>query len=505
MLIHPKVDLKLSQDKFYYIACPAKLLGVNRMVFQATKSKIVCTIGPASKPKEVLEKMVEAGMDVARLNLSHEDHKSARKTFETLRSIDDTLPILFDLQGPKIRIGELEGRVDLATGNDFVLSTEEFVGDENRVSVSHQDLPQDVKIGDIIALNDGIVRLKVKAIKSSDIITQVTHGGPISSRKGINIPGIKLSCTVPTEEDLHDLDLAAELEPDLIALSFVTTCDDVKKLREIITANGPADAWIISKIEHTLAIQNFDEILKDSDGVMIARGDLGIEVPIEEVPILQKDLIRRANTWARPAIVATHMLESMTDEMIPTRAEVSDVAHAIMERADAVMLSGETAVGKHPVRAVEMMERIVRRTEKTITREDPLNITSPRRMIVEIIGNLTYNAVTLIPDKIGGIISATRTGYTARWISKFRPPTHIFAVTPDERVSRRLRLLWGVYPIMHQQDLDSVDDIVKESTKIVYDKGLVGMEQDIVFTSGVKMIPGRTNVVGVFHVKDLIK
>ena len=474
------------------------------MVFHETKSKIVCTIGPASKPKAVLEKMVEAGMDVARLNMSHEDRKSARKTFKTIRSVDDTLPILFDLQGPKIRVGELEGRVDLITGSELVLSTEEFVGDASRMSVSHEELPEDVKAGSVIALNDGIIRLKVKSIQKSEVVTDVVHGGPISSRKGVNIPGIKLSCAIPTEEDLRDLDLAAELEPDLFALSFVTDCEDVRKLREVITANGPADAWIISKIEHTLAVRNFDEILKESDGVMIARGDLGIEVPIEDVPILQKDLIRRANIWAKPAIVATHMLESMTEEMMPTRAEVSDVAHAIMERADAVMLSGETAVGHDPVAAVSMMERIVRRTEQTIVPEDPLEITSPRKMIVEIIGNMTYNAVALIPDKIGGIITATRSGYTARWISKFRPPCHIFAVTPDERVSRRLRLLWGVCPIKHVQHLDSVDDIIKESTQVVFEMGLIDKEKDIVFTSGVKMIPGRTNVVGVFHIKDLI-
>jgi pyruvate kinase len=474
------------------------------MVFHETKSKIVCTIGPASKSKEVLEKMVEAGMDVARLNLSHEDHKSARKTFETLRSVDDSLPILFDLQGPKIRIGEIDGRVDLATGAEFTLSIEDFVGDSNRSSVSYKELPQDVKKGDIIALNDGMVRLKVKKKGKTEVLTEVVHGGPISSRKGVNIPGIKLSCDVPTEEDLRNLDLAVELEPDLIALSFVTERDDVRKLREVITANGPEDAWIISKIEHTLAIKNFLEILKESDGVMIARGDLGIEVPIEEVPILQRDLIRKANIWGKPAIVATHMLESMTEESMPTRAEVSDVAHAIMERADAVMLSGETAMGHDPVGAVKMMERIVRRTEQTIPREDPLDITSPRRMIVEIVGNMVYNAVTLIPDKIGGIITATRTGYTARWISKFRPPCHIFAVTANQRVSRRLRLLWGVCPIKHEQHLDSVDDIVKESVQVVFDMGLIDKEKDIVFTSGVKMIPGRTNVVGVFHIKDLI-
>ena len=475
------------------------------MVFHETKSKIVCTIGPASKPRAVLEKMAEAGMDVARLNMSHEDRKSARKTFETIRSVDDTLPILFDLQGPKIRIGELDGRVDLVSGSEFTLSTEDFVGDASRVSVSYKELPQDVKVGDIIALNDGMVRLKVKSTQKVDVVTEVVHGGPISSRKGVNIPGIKLSADVPTEEDLINLELAADLEPDLIALSFVTSCDDVIKLREVIISNGPADAWIISKIEHTLAIKNFDEILKESDGVMIARGDLGIEVPIEEVPILQKDLIRRANIWAKPAIVATHMLESMTEEMMPTRAEVSDVAHAIMERADAVMLSGETAVGHDPVSAVAMMERIVRRTEQNITREDPLDFISPRKMIVEIIGNMAYSAVSLIPDKIGGIITATRTGYTARWISKFRPPTHIFAVTPDERVARRLRLLWGVCPIKHEQHLDSVDDIAKEATQVAYERGYVSKDKDIVFTSGVKTIPGRTNVVGVFHVRDLVE
>ena len=449
--------------------------------------------------------MVEAGMDVARLNMSHEDHETARQTFDTIRSIDDTLPILFDLQGPKIRLGELKSPVDLITGNELILSTEEFVGDEKRVSVSYEELPKDVKPGDVIALNDGIVRLKVKKVQKTDVITEVTHGGPISSRKGVNVPGIKLSREVPTEEDLRDLDLAAELEPDFIALSFVTSCDDVRRLREVITSNGPADAWIISKIEHKLGVKNFDEILKESDGVMIARGDLGIEVPIEEVPILQRDLIRRANIWAKPAIVATHMLESMTTELIPTRAEVSDVAHAIMERADAVMLSEETAVGHNPVATVAMMERIIKRTEQTIGRIDPLEITSPRKMIVEIIGNMTYNAVTLIPDKIDGIISATRTGYTARWISKFRPPTHIFAVTPDERGSRRLRLLWGVHPIRHEQELESVDDIVRESTRMLYDRGFVSKDKDIVFTSGVKMMPGRTNVTGLFHIRDLVE
>jgi pyruvate kinase len=474
------------------------------MVFLETKSKIVCTIGPASSSKEILEKMVEAGMDVARLNMSHEDHKTARKTFDTIRSIDDTLPILFDLQGPKIRLGELKAPVDLITGNELVLSTEEFIGDENRVSVSYAELPKDVKKDDIIAVNDGIVRLKVKEVQKTEVVTEVTHGGPISSRKGVNVPGIKLSSEVPTEEDLRDLDLAAELEPDFIALSFVTSCDDVHRLREVITSNGPADAWIISKIEHGLAIENFDEILKESDGVMVARGDLGIEVPIEEVPILQRELIRKTNIWAKPVIVATHMLESMTEELIPTRAEVSDVSNAITERADAVMLSGETAVGKYPVETVQMMERIIKRTEQTIGRIDPWDITSPRKMIVEIIGNMTYNAVTLIPDKIDGIISATRTGYTARWISKFRPPTHIFAVTPDVRVSRRLRMLWGVHPIRHEQELESVDDIVRESTRMLYDQGFISKEKDIVFTSGVKMMPGRTNVTGVFHVKDLL-
>ncbi|MFW9814251.1 MAG: pyruvate kinase [Candidatus Thorarchaeota archaeon] len=474
------------------------------MVLPETKSKIVCTIGPASKEKEVLERMIEAGMDVARLNMSHEDHPSAKKTFETIRSIDDSLPILFDLQGPKIRIGELSSPVELVTGNEFVLSTEEFVGDETRVSVSQDTIPKDVRKGTVITLNDGIVSLKVKRVKDTEVFTEITHGGPISSRKGLNIPGIKISCDVPTEEDLTDLDLAAELEPDLIALSFVTESRDIQRLRGVIKANGPSDAWIISKIEHTLAIKNFDEILRESDGVMIARGDLGIEVPIEEVPILQRDLIRRANIAAKPAIVATHMLESMTEEVMPTRAEVSDVAHAIMDRTDAVMLSGETAVGHNPVSAVQMMERIVRRTEQTLEREDPLKITSPRRTIVEIIGNMVYNAATLIPENVGGIITATRSGYTARWISKFRPPSSVFAVTPDERVLRRIRLLWGVCPILHRQDLGSVDDIVKESAQVVYDMGLISKEKDIVFTSGVKMIPGRTNVVGVFHVRDLV-
>ncbi len=474
------------------------------MVFDQTRSKIVCTIGPASRSKKVLEELVEAGMDVVRLNLSHEDHASARKTFDTIRSIDDRIPILFDLQGPKIRIGELKKPVTLATGQEFIISTEDFVGDETRVSISYKDLPHDVKQGDIIALNDGIIRLAVKRIEDTEVITEVTYGGPLSSRKGANIPGIKLSCKVPTEEDIKDLELAAQLEPDLIALSFVTDKEDIIKLREILDANGPKDAWVIPKIEHKLACQNFDEILKMSDGVMIARGDLGIEVPIEEVPILQRELIRRANIWAKPVIVATHMLESMIEEMIPTRAEVSDVAHAVLERADAVMLSGETAIGHDPVGAVTMMNRIIKRAEQVLPTEDPITMTSPQRMIVEIVGNLAYNAVNLIPDKVDGIITATRTGYTARWISKFRPPTSIYAVSADTRVARRLGLVWGVYPIMLEQERGSVDDLVKTATKYIYEQGFIHHDKDIVFTSGVQMIPGRTNVVGVFHIKDLV-
>ncbi|MBN2228006.1 MAG: pyruvate kinase [Candidatus Thorarchaeota archaeon] len=474
------------------------------MVFDTPNSKIVCTIGPASKSKEVLTKMIEAGMDVARLNLSHGDHDTVRTTFNTIRSIDDTVPILFDLQGPKIRIGEMTEPATLVSGSEFILSTDEFVGDGSRVSISYKDLPKDVKKGNIIALNDGIIRLRVKTIKKNDVITEVVHGGPISSRKGANIPGIKLSCKVPTTEDLRDLDLAAELEPDFIALSFVTEADDVKRLRWAMESRGLENASIISKIEHRLAIKNFDAILEASDGVMVARGDLGIEVPIEDVPILQRELIRKANMWAKPVIVATHMLESMTEEVVPTRAEVSDVAHAILERADAVMLSGETAVGIDPVGVVAMMDRIIKRAESVLPRKDPLEVTSPKKMIVEIIGNLAYSAVCLIPDNVEAIISATRSGYTARWISKFRPPVPVFAVTENVKVSRKCRLLWGVHPITHEQTLDNIDALAQESTRIVYDLGYIGKDKDIVFTSGVQMIPGRTNVVGVFHVKDLV-
>ena len=474
------------------------------MVYDAVKSKIVCTIGPASNSEEVLKKMIEEGMDVARLNMSHEDHKTAEATFDTIRSIDDTVAVLLDLQGPKIRIGEMEEPTTLVTGEEFVLSTEDFVGNKQRVSISHKQLPLDVKKGDIIALNDGIVRLSVNEVKGKEVITEVLHGGPISSRKGANIPGIKLSCQVPTKEDLSDLELAAELEPDYVALSFVTCADDVQRLRRSMDEKGLEGTPIISKIEHTLAIQNFDEILRDSDGVMIARGDLGIEVPLEEVPVLQRDLIRRANVWARPAIVATHMLESMTGEVVPTRAEVSDVAHAILDRADAVMLSGETAVGEFPVEAVTMMNKIIRRAEQILPKQDPLEVTSPKKMIVEIIGNLAYEAVNLIPDKVEAIVTSTRSGYTARWVSKFRPPVPIFGVTGDVRVARKLRLLWGVHPIRQDQDMENVDALVQATARAVYERGHISKDKDIVFTSGVKMIPGRTNVVGVFHVHDLV-
>ncbi|MHA2301724.1 MAG: pyruvate kinase, partial [Candidatus Thorarchaeota archaeon] len=360
------------------------------MTKKSTRTKIVCTIGPASKSKETLAKMIEAGMDVARLNLSHDTHSTHRKTFDKIRSIDSTIPILFDIQGPKTRIGELKEPVKLQTGAEFIISTKDFVGDSTRVSISHKELPEDIKPGDTIAINDGIVRLRVTDVDQTEIRTEVAHGGPISSRKGVNIPGIELSCRVPTEKDLKDLDLAAELEPDLIAISFVLDADDVKRVNEILKKNGPKNVDVISKIEHVSAVKNYDAILEESHGVMVARGDLGIEVPIEEVPILQRDLVRKANMWARAAIVATHMLESMTHEAIPTRAEVSDVAHAVFDRADAVMLSGESAVGHDPVAAVRMMDKIVGRAEKKITPVNPEDITSPKRLIVEIMGNLVY-------------------------------------------------------------------------------------------------------------------
>lgn len=443
-------------------------------------------------------------MDVARLNLSHDDHSTAKDTFERIRSIDDTLAIMFDLQGPKIRIGDLKAPVELQAGQRFVISIEDFIGDQTHVSISHKDLPHDVKPGDTIAINDGIVRLVVKKIRDPEVVTEVTHGGPISSKKGVNIPGIKLSCSIPTEKDLMDLDLAARLEPDFIALSFVIDPTDVKRVKEITSSNGPSSAGVISKIEHRLAVENYEEILNESDGVMVARGDLGIEVPIEDVPILQRDLIRRANMWAKPVIVATHMLESMTHETVPTRAEVSDVAHAIFDRADAVMLSGETAMGIDPVAAVDMMNRIITKAEKRITPVNPVDMTSPRKMIVEIIGNLVYNAVSLIPENIDGIITATRTGYTAKWISKFRPPADIFAVTHDPAVVRKLRLLWGVHPVQYYEDIDNVDDIIREAVRTIQKMGLISSDKDVVFTSGIRHIQGRTNLVGVFHVKDLI-
>ncbi|MHA2303171.1 MAG: pyruvate kinase [Candidatus Thorarchaeota archaeon] len=295
------------------------------------------------------------------------------------------------------------------------------------------------------------------------------------------------------------------MEPDLIAISFVLDADDVKRVNEIIKKNGPKNVDVISKIEHVSAVKNYDAILEESHGVMIARGDLGIEVPIEEVPILQRDLVRKANMWARAAIVATHMLESMTHEAIPTRAEVSDVAHAVFDRADAVMLSAESAVGHDPVAAVEMMDKIVRRAEKKITPVNPEDITSPKRLIVEIMGNLVYSAVALIPEIVDGIITATRSGFTARWISKFRPPADIYAVTRNPNVLRRLRLWWGVHPVLYEHEVDSVDDLVMEAVRVVHAKGLISEDKDVVFTSGVRHIPGRTNVVGLFHVNDLIQ
>ena len=458
------------------------------------KSKIVCTLGPASSSREVLSKMVDAGMDCARLNFSHGTHGEHRKEIDLVREVSDMIAIMCDIQGPKLRTGEMEKPVVLRQGERITLTSRDVTGNEKLVSVSYKRLPEEVKKGDKIFLNDGIIMLQVLEVCGEDIECEIIAGGDLSSRKGINVPSSGITMTIPTKKDEKDLRAISKMDVEYVAASFVGSGEDVKCVREILNARGESGIKIISKIERPVAIDNFDAILTASDGIMVARGDLGVEIRPEKVPEVQKELILKCNRESKPVIVATQMLESMIHQPVPTRAETNDVFNAVLDGADAVMLSGETSIGKYPVATVDIMNRIVENAENVMPKKDPDHYDSENQTIAEVLGHAVYTVVNEFRDqeKLDRvfILTITKGGHSARMISKYRPKVPTIAATPDKRVFRQLQLLWGVDTILFDIDArDSTETMIKKALSRAREDGYCVLDDYVITVSSSTFAP----------------
>ncbi|PEN14593.1 pyruvate kinase [Longibacter salinarum] len=473
------------------------------------RTKIVCTLGPASSDSETIENLIEAGMNVARMNFSHGSHDDHAERIHTVREAakrqGKTVTILQDLQGPKIRVGQMkDGSVMLDEGQTLVITPDPVEeGTAERVHIDYPTLAEDADIGGRILLDDGLLELKVTDIQGTDLITEVVEGGPLRSRKGVNLPNIRTSTPSLTEKDREDLKFGLSMDVDVVALSFVRERSDVEELLGLIEDAGN-NVSIVAKIEKPEAVRNIEEILEVVDGIMVARGDLGIEMPMEEVPSTQKMLISRSMATARPVITATQMLESMVDNPRPTRAEASDVANAVLDGSDAVMLSAETAVGTDPVRVVQAMTKIIRRAERHWTDfRQTLSMTPGHLERTEnVTESVSFTACRLAEQvNAAAICCLTNSGATARSIARHRPSMPIYAFTDNQRVVGQLGMLWGTqsFHIPFQQDTDQG---IARVHSILRDQGLVEPGSHVVITAGMPLpARGRTNMVHVSRVQ----
>jgi len=466
------------------------------------RTKIVATLGPASSSKEVLLSMIKAGVDVCRLNFSHGRQADHQKVIDTIREINKqyktNVGILADLQGPKIRIGLVkDGGVQLLNGSQIDITTNELIGDEQQIYITYQSFPKDVRPGEIILLDDGKIQMRVLATNNKDTVTcEVVHGGVLTSRKGVNLPNTKVSIPSLTEEDLANLEFALENDVEWIGLSFVRSAEDIIELKRIISRSEKA-ARVIAKIEKPEAIENIDDIIKVTDGVMVARGDLGVEMPMEQVPVLQKMIARKCRESSKPVIVATQMLESMITTPRPTRAEVNDVANSVLDGADAVMLSGETSVGEFPLLVIETMQKIVRNVEETsypFNTPKKLNADSATYMADAVCGSAVYLAEKTYAT---GIVSMTSSGYTAFEISSHRPKANTFIFTTNRQLLNTLSLLWGVRGFYYDK-FESTDQTISDVTNILKDQKLVEPGEIVINTAAIPIEKkAKTNMIKV--------
>lgn len=462
------------------------------------KTKIVATIGPASESEEILRELFLSGLNVCRLNFSHgsyEEHGAKIGRIKKLREqMRLPIAIMLDTKGPEVRIEKFaKGAVALKEGELFTLTSREVKGDEKIVSVSYKSLPNDVKVGDKILIDDGLVGMKVLEIKDgTDIVCKILNGGELKDRKSVNVPYVEVSLPAISEKDSRDLLFGIENGVDMIAQSFVRSAQDVLDARKILDENGGEHIEIIAKIENQSGVDNIEEILSVADGLMVARGDLGVEIDVEDIPLVQKRLIAKANRLGKTVITATQMLDSMIRNPRPTRAEVTDVANAILDGTSAIMLSGETASGNYPIEALKTMANIAERTEKALPDEP---IISEKNSITDAIGRATVSTAQSL--NAAAIITSTSSGYTSKAISKFHPKTPIIAVTTDDRVYRKLALVWGVVPLLTSK-MESTDEVIDASLSVSLAAGLVKEGDVVVITAGIPVgISGTTNMMKV--------
>lgn len=473
------------------------------------KTKIVCTLGPATNDVEIMKQLIQNGMDAARINFSHGTYETHAETIAKLKQAREELnapiPLILDTKGPEIRVKTFkEDKVRLEEDATFTLTTRDVEGDVNIVSVTYADLPKDVHRGSRILIDDGLIELKVEDITETDVVCKVINGGVVKSRKGVNLPGVEVNLPSLMEKDIEDLKFGVENGFDIVAASFIRSAEDVLKIRRVLEENGGGQMHIISKIENQQGVENIDKILEASDGIMVARGDLGVEIPPEEVPLVQKILIAKANRIGKPVITATQMLESMVHSPRPTRAEANDVANAIFDGSDAIMLSGETAAGAYPLEAVATMARIAMKAESAVDYAAKLaNTTEPAR--VNITNAISMAACATAAElKTAAITTVTKSGFTARMISRYRPACPLIASTSDETVWRQMNLIWGCKPMLYTGELPR-GGVFDTALEIAVKSGLLKNGDTVVSALGMPLgFSGATNTLRVDIVGDVL-
>ncbi len=474
------------------------------------RTKIICTIGPASESEECLRELMQAGMNVARFNFSHGTREEQKEKFERVVRVREELGLhvatLLDTKGPEIRLRDFEGgRVEIVSGQTFTLTTDEIMGSSKKASISYKNLKNDISVGTTILIDDGLIEMRVEEIGGKDIVCRVINGGFVSNHKGVNVPGAILSMPYISDVDREDIIFGAKMGYEFLAASFARCKEDILKVRELLKENG-SDMKIIAKIENMQGIQNLEEILSVSDGIMVARGDMGVEIPLEEVPVLQKKMIKMANIQGKHVITATQMLESMIKNPRPTRAEATDIANAIYDGATAIMLSGESAAGLYPVEAVKTMSRIAESAEKDIdysgrmTKIEKMTKASyvDKTNITTAIAHATCH--TAMDLGAAAIITVTLSGFTAEAVSRFKPSCPIVSCTMSDRVAKQLNLLWGVTPLLIKKE-ETMEALFADAVEETKKAGLVRTGDKVVITAGVPMgVTGNTNMIRVVEV-----
>ena len=470
------------------------------------KTKILATLGPATNTKEIISRLVDAGVNVFRINFSHADYENVKARIKDIREINEEknlhVAILADLQGPKLRVGVMEENVILKDSDTFIFTTDECIGDNKKAFMTYQNFPKDVKAGENILVDDGKLMFNVIATnKKNEVTTKVIVGGVLSSKKGVNLPNTKISLPALTEKDMKDAIFAIEQNVDWIALSFVRNPEDLRKLHDLISQKSDYRIPVIAKIEKPEAVENIDALIPYCDGIMVARGDLGVEIPMQEVPLIQKMLVQRAKLARIPVIIATQMMETMITNAVPTRAEVNDVANSIMDGADAVMLSGETSVGAHPIRVIEKMTEIIKSVENSPlikVPQAPPHIRTDRFITKAV----CHHAALMANDVAAKAISTlTNSGYTAFQISAWRPTSYILAFSSEKRILAKMSLLWGVRSFFYDKNV-STDDTVLDINKIARQKGFVSTNDYVInLTSMPVKAKGMVNTLRVSQIK----